>query len=263
MTRSAAETAVEEATLITGATDADVKPYGYILMPGSDAVWEDWPLRELDIHGGSIAGDAQCPAAQETHREAAEYERRLESETRRSFEAGRERGQQEGRAAERAAQLTAQRTEIEGRARQLAELAEKFALARDRFLEQAEHEVVRLALAIAARILRREAQTDPLFLLGAVRVALGQLANSTQLRLVVPAADMKLWTEAVALLPQRTLKPQIIGDPEMRLGECLLQTELGSADLAVRAQLGEIEGALFDAAGAAPSIAAAPELEQV
>ena len=36
--------------------------------------------------------------------------------------------------------------------------------------------MVKLALAIAARILRREAQTDPLLLTGAVRVALGQLA---------------------------------------------------------------------------------------
>jgi len=35
-----------------------------------------------------------------------------------------------------------------------------------------EHEVVKLALAVAARILRREAQMDPLLLTGAVRVAL-------------------------------------------------------------------------------------------
>ncbi len=35
---------------------------------------------------------------------------------------------------------------------------------------------MKLALAVAARILRREAQMDPLLLTGAVRVALGQLA---------------------------------------------------------------------------------------
>ena len=37
---------------------------------------------------------------------------------------------------------------------------------RDRYLQAVEHEVVELALAVAARILRREAQMDPLLLTG-------------------------------------------------------------------------------------------------
>ena len=61
---------------------------------------------------------------------------------------------------------------------QLAALVAHFASERDRFLHVVEQEVVKLALAIAARILRREAQMDPLLLTGAVRVALGQLAAS-------------------------------------------------------------------------------------
>jgi len=40
---------------------------------------------------------------------------------------------------------------------------ERFQQGRDRFLEAVEHEVVELALAVAARILRREAQMDPCF----------------------------------------------------------------------------------------------------
>ena len=62
---------------------------------------------------------------------------------------------------------------------------------RDRYFEAVEHEVVKLALAVAARILRREAQMDPLLLTGAVRVALGQLSASTQVRSRVPAADLR------------------------------------------------------------------------
>ena len=61
--------------------------------------------------------------------------------------------------------------------RQAAELCESFAEERDRYLHAVEQEVVRLALAVAARILRREAQMDPLLLTGAVRVALGQLSG--------------------------------------------------------------------------------------
>ncbi len=95
--------------------------------------------------------------------------------------------------------------------RQAAELIESFAQERDRFLHAVEHEVVELALAVAARILRREAQMDPLLLTGAVRVALGQLSGSTQVRLRVPPAELDLWTEAIALLPNLALKPAVRG----------------------------------------------------
>jgi len=35
----------------------------------------------------------------------------------------------------------------------------------------------------------------------------------------------------------------------MRLGDCMIETELGSVDLGIRAQLGEIERGFFDRAG--------------
>ncbi len=126
---------------------------------------------------------------------------------------------------------------------------ESFAQERDRFLHAVEHEVVELALAVAARILRREAQMDPLLLTGAVRVALGQLSGSTQVRLRVPPAELDLWTEAIALLPNLALKPAVLAGEGMRLGDCVIETELGSVDLGIRAQLGEIERGFFDRAG--------------
>ncbi len=180
----------------------------------------------------------------------AEFEQRLAEETRRSFEAGRERGRQEGRQAEREAQAAALEAAQRERERQAAELIASFAEERDRYLRAVEHEVVRLALAIAARILRREAQMDPLLLTGAVRVALGQLAGTTEVRLRVPAGEMELWTEAVALLPNLALKPAVIAGEGMRTGDCAIETALGTVDLGIRAQLAEIERGFFDRAGA-------------
>jgi flagellar assembly protein FliH len=144
--------------------------------------------------------------------------------------------------------------------RQAAELIESFAQERDRYLHAIEHEVVELALAVAARILRREAQMDPLLLTGAVRVALGQLSGSTQVRLRVPAAELDLWTEAMALLPNLALKPAVVPGEGMRLGDCMIETELGSVDLGIRAQLGEIERGFFDRAGGrGAEVAAQPD----
>lgn len=185
--------------------------------------------------------------------EDAGVEQRLAEEMKRSYEAGRERGRQEGRQAEREAQAASHAASEERRVRQTAELVAAFAQERERSLQALEHEVVKLALAVAARILRREAQMDPLLLTGAVRVALGQLAASTQVRLRVPPGDLSLWTDAVALLPNLSVKPQVLAGEGMRLGECVVETELGSVDLGIRSQLGEIERGFFDRAGSTPA----------
>jgi flagellar assembly protein FliH len=179
----------------------------------------------------------------------AEWEQKVVEEAKRAFEAGREKGRQEGRQAEREAQVAGAAAAEERRTHQVGELIERFGQERDRYLHNVEHEVVELALAIAARILRREAQMDPLLLTGAVRVALGQLSGSTKVRLRVPPAELDLWTETIALLPNLAMKPAVVAGEGMRLGECLIETEMGSVDLGIRAQLGEIERGFFDRAG--------------
>jgi flagellar assembly protein FliH len=121
-----------------------------------------------------------------------------------------------------------------------------FREARDSYLSQVEQEVVRLALSIAARVLHREAQMDPLLLSGAVRVALGQLADTTEVRLRVPAQEYELWSEMVRLMPGLPLRPQIVADDTLETTECALETHLGGVDLGVKAQLTEIERGFFD-----------------
>lgn len=184
------------------------------------------------------------------HVTSANFEERLSEETRRSFESGRERGREEGRRTEREALAPAAAMEAERHRRQTAEFVDNFARERDSYLHAIEEEVVRLALAVAARILRREAQMDPLLLTGAVRVALGQLAASSEVRLRIPAKEADLWKETVALLPNLTVKPLVVADDNMLLGDCVIESKLGTVDLGIRAQLGEIERSFFDRAGA-------------
>ncbi len=186
-----------------------------------------------------------------------DFDRRLAEETRRSFEAGRQRGVEEGRQAERETQTVARQEAEQRRAQQAAGLIERFAAERDRYLHAVEQEVVKLALAVAARILRREAQMDPLLLTGAVRVALGQLSASAEVRLRAPAAEFDLWQEAIALLPNLNLKVLVAADEGLRLGDCVIESKLGSVDLGVRAQLAEIERGFFDRVGGVASSAPA------
>jgi len=234
---------------IEGGALGRIEAFEYPAALGAPAMpaWTVWAIEDA---GGAFAEPKQnCT---ETAMEAgaqAEFEQRLAAETRRTFEAGREQGRVEGRHAEHGAQAAAQTASEQQRARQAAEMIESFAGERDRYLQAVEHEVVDLALAVAARILRREAQMDPLLLTGAVRVALGQLSGSTQVRLRVPPAELDLWIETVALLPKLRVKPTVVAGEGMRLGDCVIETELGSVDLGIRAQLGEIERGFFDRAG--------------
>ena len=225
-----------------------IEVFQYPAGPGSPplTVWEGWG-GPGEAGGGDQAGHDQHRTAAETALRG-EFDKRMADETRKAFETGRERGKQEGRQAEREAQAAALSNAAEQRTRQVAELIEGFAQERDRFLHAVEHEVVELALGVAARVLRREAQMDPLLLTGAVRVALGQLSGSTEVKLRVPPAELDLWAEAMALLPNLALKPNVVAGEGMRLGDCVIETELGSVDLGIRSQLGEIERGFFDRA---------------
>jgi len=162
------------------------------------------------------------------------------------FEAGRQLGIGEGRKAEHDLWATRVQAESERHRQQLAELVRRFDSSCSQYLHEVEKEVVALALAIAARILRRESQMDPLLLTGAVRVALGQLSKTTQVRLRVPQVDSALWTEAIAHLPNLAVRPEIVADTELHSGDCLVETDLGGTDLGLRSQLAEIERGFFD-----------------
>ena len=180
--------------------------YEYPAVPDTSGrpLWTGWEDAAGETSAAGASRRAQHKAAGE------DAERQLAEERRKGFEAGRERGRQEGAEAERRALGAAQAAQDEQRRQQTARLVESFQLERDRFLHSVEHEVVKLALAVAARILRREAQMDPLLLTGAVRVALGQLADSTEVRLRVPHSDLDLWTEAMALVPNLAQKPLVV-----------------------------------------------------
>ena len=228
---------------------ARIEVFRYQAGPDDEALpdWVSWGEDKPDASLGAPV-EQVLPAVDEAALHL-EYERRVSDEGRKGFEAGRERGRVEGRQAEHEAQAEAIAAAEEVRKRQVAELMENFVKERDRFLQSVEREVVELALAIAARVLRREAQMDPLLLTGAVRVALSQLAGSTQVRLRVPTTELQLWTEAMALMPNLAVKPVVVPGDGMRLGECMIETEMGSVDLGIRAQLGEIERGFFDRAG--------------
>ncbi len=121
---------------------------------------------------------------------------------------------------------------------------EAFGKERARYFFGVEAEVVKLALAIAARVLHREITLDPLLLTAAVRIALEKVADNSTTILRVPTAEVERWREVFVAGTETAL--QLVGDEALEVGECVLETNVGRVELGVSAQLEEIEKGFFD-----------------
>jgi flagellar assembly protein FliH len=111
--------------------------------------------------------------------------------------------------------------------------------------DQAEADIVRLALAIARRVLNRELNTDPDSIVGLVKVALSKLRLQEVIRVRVHPSHQKVLKE---LLSRSGSCPhiEITSDPAIELGGLLFETSRGEFDASVDIQLKEIERGLTD-----------------
>ncbi|HUI85514.1 MAG TPA: FliH/SctL family protein [Candidatus Binatia bacterium] len=162
------------------------------------------------------------------------------------------------------------RARAEGRAEGLAEACKLFEerLARERaglatalaqftrdraaYFPQIEREVVELALAIARKILHREAQLDPLLLAGIVRVALEKIDGATGVRLHVNPENAADWRRYLATHMEPADLPEIVEDTAQSTDSCSLETSMGTAAVGLEVQLKEIEQGLMDLLAARP-----------
>jgi len=194
-------------------------------------------------------GDASPDLLQEsdiaTQQAIAAWEQRLAEErtaAAHAIAAAREQGRYEERQSIEAT-FAAERQQSRMR---FLRMLEEFHLERQRYFHQVEGEVVRLSLAIAARVLHREAHLDPMLLTGVARVALEKLADSGNIVMRVPPAAAAQWNEFFRGANAPRVVPGILEDPSLAPGECLFQTELGTIELGIAAQLEEIEKGFFD-----------------
>ncbi len=140
-------------------------------------------------------------------------------------------------------------------ARERAGLAEALAgFARERavYYQKIETEAVQLALSIARKVLHREAQVDPLLLMGIVRVALEKIEGATGVTLAVNPLRAEEWRRYLEAHVDAAVWPQIIEDPAMAPELCELRTSMGTARIGVEVQLKEIEQGLMDLLAARP-----------
>lgn len=171
--------------------------------------------------------------------QAQEMETRIEEEQAKARLIAREEWQ-----AELNERVATERTAME-------KMSQQFGKERARYFAGVEAEVVKLSLAIAARILHREAKMDPLLLTATVRVALEKVADESGMMMRVPVDDLVMWKRVFEAEGDTSLK--VVGDERLSVGECVLETKVGTVEMGVSAQLAEIERGFFDLLQQRPS----------
>ena len=131
--------------------------------------------------------------------------------------------------------------------RSVEEALRRFADERSSYFARVEAELVHLALAIARKILAREAQLDPMLLAGLVRIALDGMQGSPAVRLRVAPSRVSAWQQL-----KLHEHAEVLGDPVCGPEECVLETEVGSAQLSFETQMKEIEQGFVDLLGQRP-----------
>ncbi len=201
--------------------------------------WGDGPSRSSPPEMAALVSTTDV--------EPVSDEIRLASIEREAFAKGYEQGERAG--------LEAGSARTEAMLRQLTQTIEELAHLRKAMIRQTEEQMVRLALAMAKRVVRREIALDKDFALAMARVALDRLGErtSTSIRLhpddfaVAAGRQVEEWAGAHV---------SVVSDAAVTRGGCVVESDLGMVDGTIEAQFDEIARAVLVPGPSAPD----PEL---
>ena len=195
----------------------------------------------VETHAGTTAVAAEpSPATAATPAgppiPTADQQAHLAALEREAFTKGYAQGERAG--------LEAGGKRAEAMLRRLAQTLEELSGLRDNMVQQTERELVQLAVAIARRILQREVSVDPELTAALAHIALERIGSATP-------ATVRLHPDDFAVVaggqPGAWLGRQVEvrPDPSVARGGCLVESEFGSIDASMEAQVDEIARAVL------------------
>jgi flagellar assembly protein FliH len=130
----------------------------------------------------------------------------------------------------------------------IEQVAKSLSAERLRWLQAWEGHAVRLALAIAEKIVRRELAQHPEIAVSLVREALELAAGSQSIKVHLHPQDHEALGKQIAELARQissATPAEIVADEEVTAGGCVVHTEFGVIDQRVESQLARIAEELF------------------
>jgi flagellar assembly protein FliH len=185
-----------------------------------------------NLSAGQLPPAAGADPSQTLHADIA----KLEQDVVQARTAARAEGEAHGRQQAQA--------ELQPVIQKLAAAIHETAELRGRLREQAESDLVRLAIAIARKILGREITADPEAIAGVVKASLERLRGQEILRVRLhPDCKSKV---AESLARFGASHAEVLGDPGCERGTVIFETTRGNLDASIDTQLREIERGLAD-----------------
>jgi len=212
-------------------------------------------LGDIQRQGDAMREEAEREAERIVAEARRERERLISDAREAGHEEGRvdglEKGRAEGLEQGRAEAMESSRGEIERLTQSWQEALDAFESARDGLLVSARADVLRLALAIAERIVKRVVEASPDVVQEQIAEALALVLNPTRLIIRVHPED-RAAAEAVApsLLKRfdGAAHCELVDDDTLSHGSCVVRTERGEVDARIETQLERVIGALAPAA---------------
>lgn len=128
--------------------------------------------------------------------------------------------------------------------RRLAQTLEELTTLRDQMVRQTERELVQLAVAVARKVLHREVSVDPELTAALAHIALERIGGATPARVRLHPDDYATVT-AGQVTPLGGRQVDVLPDPSVSRGGCLVESEFGFIDASVDAQVDEIARAVL------------------
>jgi flagellar assembly protein FliH len=191
--------------------------------------------------GAAARNEEAARNAEAASPDRAAQTQRMEQQCEQRVAEARAAGLREGEAAARARAAADVQPVLEKLARSIEDLAQ----IRGRLRKQAEGDVIKLSLAIARRVLRRELAIDRDAMRGLIMAALEKLQAQEICRVRTNPAQAAAIT-ACLREGASNAKVEVIPDGSLQPGGVVFETNQGNLDASVDSQLAEIERGLAD-----------------
>ena len=209
--------------------------FARVVLPGNEP--EVAPIAWRVV--GSSAPAA--PKAAESAPDLTAQVQQIQQQCEQRIAEARAAGVREGEAAAR----TRAAAEVQPVLEKLARSIEDLSQIRGRLRKQAEGDTIKLSLAIARRVLRRELSIDTDAMRGLVMAALEKLQAQEICRVRANPSQAAAITACLRLTVSNS-KVEVIPDGSLQAGGVIFETSQGNLDASVDSQLQEIERGLTD-----------------
>ena len=138
---------------------------------------------------------------------------------------------------------------VEAVLKQYASTLDELKALRRNILSSSEREVVKLALEVGKKVVKREVTIDEELILALVKVTLARLADQSVMTVRVNPKDYQSILQHRSSSAHRESLHEgirLLEDPLITRGGCLIETESGIVDARVEEQFREIEKGFFE-----------------